>query len=91
MARNFDENTGANTTTKATHKLVIETSEGNCTVLLYSNNKFHKTLISLQDEVDFMAMFADITTSIEVVPNAEAEVDKGTVNNLKSKYAKKTA
>ena len=89
MARNFDENTGANTTTKATHKLVIETSEGNCTVLLYSNNKFHKTLISLQDEVDFMAMFADITTSIEVVANVEAEADKRTVNNMKAKYAKK--
>ena len=89
MARQYDENTGSNTTTRATHKLVIETSEGNCTVLLYSNNKFHKTLISLQDEVDFMAMFADITTSIEVVANVEAEVDKGTVNNLKSKYAKK--
>ena len=89
MARQYDENTGANTTTRATHKLVIETSEGNCTVLLYANNKFHKTLISLQDEVDFMAMFADITTSIEVVANVEAEVDKRTVNNMKTKYAKK--
>ena len=89
MARQYDENTGSNTTTRATHKLVIETSEGNCTVLLYSNNKFHKTLISLQDEVDFMAMFADITTSIEVVANVEAEADKRTVNNMKAKYAKK--
>lgn len=74
---------------KATHKLVIETTEGNCTVLLYANNKFHKTLISLENEVDFVAMFKDIVTKIEVVPNTEATADASVADSLKSKYAKK--
>ena len=66
-----------------THKLVIETTEGNFAVSLFSNNDLHVDFAkAFGDGTDFKELFETLVTNVKIVKNEVAPKDDSRTNRL---------
>jgi hypothetical protein len=75
--------TGSNAAGTVTHKMIIETSEGNFAVSLFSNNDLHQDFAkAFGDGSNIVELMGTLTTSVKIVPNEAATKDDSRTNRL---------
>jgi hypothetical protein len=79
---NEKNTTGSNTAGTVTHKMIIETSEGNFAISLFSNNELHQDFAKAFEGENFSELFAALTSSVKIVKNEAAPKDETRLNRL---------
>lgn len=83
MAIEKNTATGSNSNGTVTHKMIIETSEGNFAVSLFSNNDLHQDFAkAFGDGSNIVELMGALTTSVKIVPNEAAPKDDSRANRL---------
>ena len=79
-----EKNTPVNNKTgEVTHKMIIETTEGNFAVSLFSNNDLHQDFAkAFGDGSNIVELMGALTTSVKIVPNEAAPKDDSRTNRL---------
>jgi len=66
-----------------THKMIIETSEGNFAVSLFSNNDLHQDFAkAFGDGSNIVELMGALTTSVKIVKNEAAPKDESRLARL---------
>ena len=75
--------TGSNTAGTVTHKMIIETSEGNFAVSLFSNNDLHQDFAeAFTGDANIAEILSAIITSVKIVKNEAAPKDESRLARL---------
>lgn len=83
MATEKNTATGSNSNGTVTHKMIIETSEGNFAVSLFSNNDLHQDFAkAFGDGSNIADLISALTTSVKIVPNEAAPKDASRLARL---------
>jgi hypothetical protein len=79
----IEKNTASTKNGEVTHKMIIETSEGNFAVSLFSNNDLHQDFAeAFTGDANIAEILSAIITSVKIVKNEAAPKDESRLARL---------